>query len=39
MRMQVQSLDLLSGLRVQHFCELQCKLQTQLRSSVAMAVV
>ena len=30
MRMQVQSLALLSGLRIQHCCELQCSLQMRL---------
>ena len=32
MRMQVQSLALLSGLRIQHCRELGCRLQTQLGS-------
>ena len=39
MRMWVWSLAALSGLRIQHFCELWYKLQTQLRSRVAVAVV
>ena len=38
MRLGVQSLTLLSGLRIQCCCELWCRLQTQLRSCVAVAV-
>ena len=37
-RMQVRSLALLSGLRIWHYHELQCRSQTQLRSGIAMAV-
>ena len=29
----------LNGLGIQHFCELWCRLQTQIRSDIAMAVV
>ena len=39
MRMQVWSLTLLSELRVQWCHELWCKLQTRLRSRIAVAVV
>ena len=39
MRMQVQSLTSLSGLRIWHCLELWCRLQTWLRSDVAVAVV
>ena len=39
MRMRVQSLAPLSGLRMQHWHRLWCKLQMQLRSSIAGAVV
>ena len=39
MRFRVQSLALISGLRIQHCRELWCSLQTQLRSRVAMAMV
>ena len=39
MRMRVRSLALLSGLRIRHCYELQCKSQMQLGSSVAVAVV
>ena len=39
MKMQVQSLALLSGLGIWHCLELWCRLQTQLRSTIAMAVV
>ena len=39
MRMQVPSLALLIRLRIQHFCELLCRLQMQLRSHVSVAVV
>ena len=39
MQMRVQSLALLGGLRVQRCCELCCRLQMQLRSGVAVAVV
>ena len=38
MRMQVQSLSLLSGSEIWHCCELWCKLQMQLGSCVAVAV-
>ena len=38
MRMQVQSLALLSGLRVWHCYELWCRSQTQLGSCIALAV-
>ena len=38
MRMRVQSLALLSGLRIWHCCELRCRSQTLLGSWVAMAV-
>ena len=37
-RMQVQSLAFLRGLRIQHCHELWCRLQTQLGSHVAVAV-
>ena len=37
-RMQVQFLVLLSGLRIQHYHELWCRLQTWLRSCLAVAV-
>ena len=39
MRMWVQSLALLSGLGIQCCCDLWCRLQTQLGSQVAVAVV
>ena len=39
MRLQVPSLASLSGLRIRHCCGLWCRLQTQLRSHVAVAVV
>jgi len=39
MRMRVQSLALLSGLRIQCCHELWCRLQMRLRSRVAVAVV
>ena len=38
MRMQIRSLALFSGLRIQICCELWCSSQTQLRSCVAVAV-
>ena len=38
MRVRVRSLALLSGLRIQHRCELWCGLQMRLRSHVAVAV-
>ena len=38
MRTWVQSLALLSGLRIQHYCELWCRLQTVLGSHIAVAV-
>ena len=39
MRMQVQSLALFRGLRIQHSRELWCRLQMQLRSGVSVAVM
>ena len=39
MRMQVGSLALPSGLRIQCCCELRCRLQMWLGSGIAMAVV
>ena len=39
MRLGVRSLTSLCGLRVQRCCELRCRLQTRLRSHVAVAVV
>ena len=39
LRLQVQSLALLSGLRIWHCCELWCRSQEQLGSQVAVAVV
>ena len=39
MRLRVQSLALLSGLRIQRCRELWCRSQMQLRSVVAVAVV
>ena len=39
MRLQVQSLALLSGLRIRHCCELWCRSQTRLRCYIAVAVV
>ena len=39
MRTQFRSLASLSGLRIQRCCELWCRLQTQLRSGIAVAVV
>ena len=38
MRLQVQYLALLCGLRIQRCCELWCRWQTQLRSCSAVAV-
>ena len=38
MKMQVQSLVFLSGLRIQHCHKLQCRSQTQLGSGIAVAV-
>ena len=38
MRLRVQSLALLSGLRIQHCHELWCRSQMWLRSRVAVAV-
>ena len=38
MRLQVRSLGLLSGIRIQHCCELRCRSQTLLRSGIAMAL-
>ena len=37
--MRVQSLASLSGLRIQHCCELWYRSQMQLRSHIAVAVV
>ena len=37
MRLQVRSLASLSGLRIQHCCELWCRLQMRLGSGVAEA--
>ena len=39
MRMSVQSLAQLSGLRIWHCCELWCRLQMRLRSGVAVALI
>jgi len=39
MRVQVQSVASLSGLRIQHCHELWCRSPTQLRSYIAVAVV
>ena len=39
MKLRVQSLPLLSGLRIQHCCELWCRSQARLGSGVAVAVV
>ena len=39
MRLQVQSLALLRGLRIQHCRELWCRSQTRLGPGVAVAVV
>ena len=39
MRMQVPSLAVLSGLRIQRCCELWCRWRMWLRSHVAVAVV
>ena len=39
MRLQVQSLASLSGLRIRCCRELWCRLQTRLRSGIAVAVV
>ena len=38
MRMQVESLAPVSGLRIRHCCELQCRLHTWLGSCVAVPV-
>ena len=38
-RLQVQSLDSLSGLRIWHCHDLWCRSQMQLGSHIAMAVV
>ena len=38
MRLQVESLALLSGLRIPHCCELWCRLQTWLGSCIAVAL-
>ena len=39
MRMQVQSVASLSGLRIQHYYDLWCRWQIRLGSAVAVAVV
>ena len=39
MRLQVRSLALISGLRIQHCHELWCRLQTRLGSHVAVALM
>ena len=39
MRLWVQSLALLSGLRIQHCRELLCRSQMWLRSGIAVALV
>ena len=39
MRMQVQSVASLSGLRIQHYYDLWCRWQMRLGSGVAVAVV
>ena len=39
MRIRIQSLSLLSGLRIQSCCKLQCRSQMWLRSGVTVAVV
>ena len=39
MKIQVQSLASLSGLRIQHGHKLRCRSQTQLTSGVAVAMV
>ena len=39
MRLQVQSLASLNGLRIWHCCELWCGLQTWLGSGIVVAVV
>ena len=39
MRLQVRSLALLSGLKIQCCCELLCRLQIWLGSDVAVAMV
>ena len=36
MRIQIQSLALLSGLRIWHYHELWCRLQMQLKSCIAV---
>ena len=36
--LQVRSLALLSGLRIQHCCELWCMSQTQLGSGITVAL-
>ena len=38
MRMWIQSLAPVSGLRIQHWCELLCKSQTGLRSPVGWQI-
>ena len=39
MRIRVQSLASISGLRIQHLHKLKCRLQMQLGSHVAVAVM
>ena len=39
MRLRVQSLASLIGLRIQYCCELRCSSQTWLRSGIAVALV
>ena len=39
MRLQVRSMDLLSGLRIWRCCELWCRSQTWLGSHIAVALV
>ena len=39
MRFRVRSRALLSGLRIRHWCELWCRVQTRLGSHVAVALV
>jgi len=39
MRLQVQSLALLSGLKIRRYHELWCRLKMQLESSFAVAMV
>ena len=39
MRLWVQSLASLSGLRILHCCEMSCRLQMRLGSDVAVVVI